>query len=142
MAWWLWVLGGLLLLVAEVATPGGFFLIFFGVGALLVGASRVIGWDGPEWAQWLAFSVVSVALVTLFRRPLMRRFRLNASKPVDQLEGESAVVTEGVAPGGVGKAELRGTPWTARTHGPEPLAPGRRCRVEKVEGLTLWLRAE
>ena len=111
------MLGGLLLLVAEVATPGGFFVIFFGAGAILVGAAAALGWSGPAWAEWLAFSVLSVALLALFRRPLMRRFNLNTSKPVDRLESESAVVTETVAPGGQGKAELRGTPWAARTSG-------------------------
>lgn len=142
MAWWLWVLGGVLLLVAEVATPGGFFVIFFGAGAILVGAARALGWGGPAWAEWLAFTVVSVALLAVFRRPLMRRFRLNTSKPVDRLESESAVVTAEVAPGGVGRAELRGTQWAARTSGQATLPPGQRCRVERVEGLTLWVRAE
>jgi membrane protein implicated in regulation of membrane protease activity len=51
------------------------------------------------------------------------------------------MVVEEVAPGGVGKAELRGTTWTARTEGTLTLEKGRRCRVERVEGLTLWLRA-
>jgi membrane protein implicated in regulation of membrane protease activity len=142
MAWWLWVLGGILLLVAEVATPGGFFVIFFGAGAILVGAARVVGWDGPAWADWLAFSVVSVALLAVFRRPLMRRFKMNTSKPVDRLEGESAIVTQDVTPGGFGKAEMRGTTWTARATSQSTLARGQRCRVERVEGLTLWLRAE
>ena len=51
------------------------------------------------------------------------------------------MVVEEVPPGGVGKAELRGTTWTARTEAASPLAKGQRCRVERVEGLTLWLRA-
>jgi membrane protein implicated in regulation of membrane protease activity len=72
----------------------------------------------------------------------MRRFRLSGGRPVDRLEGEAAVVTEDVAPGGVGKAELRGASWTARTSGASTLERGRRCRVERVEGLTLWLRSE
>jgi membrane protein implicated in regulation of membrane protease activity len=37
---------------------------------------------------------------------------------------------------------MRGSSWSARTVGAEALKPGQRCRVEKVEGLTLWLRAE
>ncbi len=37
MIWWYWVVLGLLLTGLELATPGGFFVIFFGVGALLVG---------------------------------------------------------------------------------------------------------
>jgi hypothetical protein len=142
MAWWIWVLGGLVLLVAEVTTPGGFFAIFFGAGAILVGALKALGWDGPAWAEWLVFTVLSVVSVALFRRPLMRRFNLSSSKPVDRMEGERALVTEDVAPGGVGKAEMRGASWTARTAGDAILEKGRRCRVERVEGLTLWLRAE
>ncbi len=142
MAWWIWVLGGLLLLVAEVTTPGGFFAIFFGAGAILVGALKALGWEGPAWAEWLVFTILSVVSLALFRRPLMRRFKLSSGKPVDRLEGETAVVLEEIPPGGVGKAEMRGASWTARTTGDQPLGKGRRCRVERVEGLTLWLRAE
>jgi membrane protein implicated in regulation of membrane protease activity len=142
MAWWIWVLGGLVLLVGEVATPGGFFIIFFGAGAILVGALKGLGWNGPAWAEWLVFTVLSVVSLALFREPLMRRFNLKGGKPVDQLAGERALVTEDVAPGGVGKAEMRGASWTARTAGVVTLARGQRSRVERVEGLTLWLQAE
>jgi membrane protein implicated in regulation of membrane protease activity len=113
MAWWIWVLGGLVLLLAEVLTPGGFFVIFFGAGAILVGALKGVGWNGPAWAEWLVFTVLSVASLALFREPLMRRFNLKGGKSVDQLAGERALVTEDVAPGGVGKAEMRGASWSA-----------------------------
>jgi membrane protein implicated in regulation of membrane protease activity len=86
--------------------------------------------------------VLSVVSLLVFRRPLMRHFNLTPGKPVDRLEGEAAVVQEEVPPGGVGKAEMRGSSWSARTAGALVLKPGQRCRVEKVEGLTLWLRAE
>jgi hypothetical protein len=143
MAWWIWVLGGLALLVVEVTTPGGFFAVFFGLGAILVGAARAAGWSGPAWMEWLLFTLLSVVSLLLFRRPLMRRFNLsNGGRPVDRLEGEVAIVVDDVAPGAVGKAELRGTTWSARTTGGLALARGQRCRVERVEGLTLWLRAE
>jgi membrane protein implicated in regulation of membrane protease activity len=142
MAWWIWVLGGLVLLLAEVLTPGGFFVIFFGAGAILVGALKGLGWNGPAWAEWLVFTALSVASLALFREPLMRRFNMKNGKPVDQLAGERALVTEDVAPGGVGKAEMRGASWTARTSGGAALARGQRCLVERVEGLTIWLKAE
>ena len=142
MVWWIWVLGGLVLLVLEVTTPGGFFAVFFAAGAILVGAMKALGWDGPAWAEWLVFTALSVASLAYFREPLMRRFSLSSGKPVDRMEGERALVTEDVAPGGVGKAEMRGASWTARTAGDAALAKGRRCKVERVEGLTLWLRAE
>ena len=36
MQWWHWAVLGLGLGLLELATPGGFFILFFGVGALLV----------------------------------------------------------------------------------------------------------
>jgi membrane protein implicated in regulation of membrane protease activity len=45
-----------------------------------------------------------------------------------------------LAPGAVGKAELRGTTWTAQNADDRPLARGQRCRVARVEGLTLLIR--
>jgi len=38
MAWWIWVLGGLVLLVLEVTTPGGFFAVFFAAVAVSIEA--------------------------------------------------------------------------------------------------------
>jgi membrane protein implicated in regulation of membrane protease activity len=72
----------------------------------------------------------------------MRRFRMTNGKSVDNLVGETAVVLEDIAPGGVGKAEMRGASWTARTAGAATLSRGQRCRVERIEGLMLWLRPE
>ena len=67
---------------------------------------------------------------------------LHEARSKARRRGERALVTEDVAPGGVGKAEMRGASWTARTAGAVVLARGYRCIVERVEGLTLWLRAE
>jgi len=141
MAWWIWVLGGLGLLLVEVTTPGGFFAVFFGAGALLVGGAKALGWSGPAWLEWLAFTALSVSLLVAFRRDL-RRLALHSGPPVDRLEGEQAVVVDAVVPGAVGRAELRGSTWTARTDGVSVLQRGQRCRVERVDGLTLWVRGE
>jgi len=144
MVWWAWILFGLGLLAAEMLTPGGFFVLFFGLAALLVGAVVALDLGAPEWLQWLLFSVLSVASMLGFRRRLLDRF----TRPdvdghnLDSLVGEVAVLTEDLVPGGVGKAELRGTSWTVRTRGPAILAHGTRCTVERVEGLTLWVKPE
>jgi membrane protein implicated in regulation of membrane protease activity len=61
---------------------------------------------------------------------------------VDTLVGETAVVLEPVPEGGVGKAELRGTSWSARSVEGTALAAGKRCRVQRVDGLTLWIQAD
>jgi membrane protein implicated in regulation of membrane protease activity len=143
MPWWLWILAGLALVVLETVTPGGFFAIFFAVAALALGLLVWLGVAGPEWMQWLLFSLLSVLGLAVFRRPLMRALKLGGpGRVVDAMAGESAVVLEDVPAEGVGKAEMRGSAWSARSAPRTPLAKGQRCRVEKVDGLTLWLRPE
>ncbi|HYS79446.1 MAG TPA: NfeD family protein [Anaeromyxobacteraceae bacterium] len=141
MAWWIWALLGIMLLVLELVTPGGLFALFFGIAALTVGALVAFGWAGPPWFQWLLFAALSAALVTLLRGR-MRGALAARGGPVDALVGESAVLLDDLPPRGVGRAELRGSPWEARSASEAPLARGQRCRVERIEGLTLWLRPE
>jgi membrane protein implicated in regulation of membrane protease activity len=139
MVWWLWVLAGIALLAFEVATPGGLFALFFGVGALCVAPLAALGVS--EVFQWLAFSALSLVGVATLRGPLLARLNRQPDRAVE-LVGEQATLLTDLPPGGEGKAELRGTPWTARAASGIPLARGQRCRVERVDGLTLWLRAE
>jgi membrane protein implicated in regulation of membrane protease activity len=142
MAWWYWLVLGLVLLGLELATPGGLLALFFGIGAILVGFLALAGAAGPAWVQWMLFSALSIAALVFLRRPLQAR--LNVGGPprrVDALEDEAAVVTEDVVPGGIGKVELRGSSWSARTEGPA-LSRGQRCRVDRRDGLLLWVRAE
>jgi inner membrane protein len=143
MPWWLWILTGLAFVVLETVTPGGFFALFFAIASLVVGVLTRLGWAGPEWMQWLLFSVVSVLGLALFRRPLMKALKLGGTgRVVDGMAGETAIVTEEVPGEGAGKAEMRGSAWTARSTTGSPLPRGQRCRVERIEGLTLWLRPE
>ena len=62
MLWWHWLVVGLLLMLGELVTPGGFYIIFFGIGAVLVGLLASVGAAGPTWTQVLLFSLFSVAL--------------------------------------------------------------------------------
>ena len=142
MAWWIWLVGGLVLLLAELLTPGGFYLLFFGVGALAAGLIAWMGFDGLV-QQALAFVAVSVVCLLFFRKPLVER--LQRSMPggrVDNLVGETAILTEKLAPGEHGQAELRGSTWKVRNVGGLTLEPGTRCVVERVDGLTLVVRSE
>ncbi len=140
MVWWLWVLAGLALLAVELATPGGLFALFFGIGALAVAPLAAAGLD-PVW-QWMAFPAVSVALLLLLRRSLLEQLGRTPAPRVDEIVGEEVVLLEDIPAGGEGKAELRGVPWAARVASGIPLRAGQRCRVERIDGLTLWLRAE
>ncbi len=140
MAWWLWVLLGLALLVVEMMTPGGLFALFFGLSALIVSGVEALG-IAPAWLEWLLFAALGVALLLLLRKPVQARLQTRQSA-VDTLVGEVAIPLEDLAPNATGKVELRGTSWTARNAGESALARGQRCQVQRVDGLTLWIRSE
>jgi len=142
MEWWLWILLGLALLLGELVTPGGFYIIFFGLGALAVGILAGFEIAGPVWFQVILFSVFSVITLWLFRGRLLGLTQASRRDDVDSLVGETAIVTEEIPVQGIGKAEMRGTSWSARNIGEKPLARGERCKVKRVEGLTIFVRAE
>ena len=138
----MWVLLGFGLMLGEVLTPGGFFFLFFGVGGLVVGLLVWAGVGGPAWFQWALFTVVSLACLVPLRARLLRRVQGDGAQPVDSLVGQVAVALEDLAPGQVGKAELRGTAWSARNAGTRVIPRGGRSRVVRVDGLMLWLESE
>lgn len=142
LAWWIWVVLGLLLALGELMTPGGFYLVFFGAGAIVAGILKLIIPSMQLGTQGGLFLVVSVASLLAFRRPLLEQFKvLRPELPVDTMVGETAIAMEDIGANATGKAELRGTPWTAQNLGPGPIPKGQRCRVERVEGLTIFIQA-
>ena len=137
MDWWLWLAAGLALVVAELATPSGFFIIFFGIGALIVGVLARLGVITSLPLQVLAFSVVSVLSLVLLRGRLRTSFQGPPRPSVDSLIGDLAIVRESLSPGVVGRVEVRGSAWSARNTSNVTLDPGQRARVAAVDGLTL-----
>jgi inner membrane protein len=142
MEWWMWLAGGLILLVVELVTPSGFFVMFFGLGALTVGVLARLDVVLQPWLQWLLFTATSLVYLLLFRGRLQQRFETPPTPPVDALVGELAVPQERLLPGAVGRAETRGSSWTARNDGQHTLEPGQRCRVARVDGLMLGIVPE
>jgi membrane protein implicated in regulation of membrane protease activity len=140
LSWWLWLLFGFVLLLLELATPGGFYIFFFGAGAILVGLLAALGLAGPPWVQWLLFGLISTSALLLFRKPLQNRIGNLPVRNVDTMIGETAIAITEIPSQGTGKAELRGSAWSARNIGEEAILAGRRCRVERIDGLTLYLR--
>ena len=144
MLWWYWLLLGLGFVALETLTPGGFYFLFSGVAAMIVGVLSLAGVAGPHWAQWALFSISTVLLLGLARKPLVAQLttRRGHDGRRPELVGEAATLLDDLPAGAVGKAELRGTNWSVRNAGDTTLKSGQRCRVEKVEGITLWLKAE
>jgi len=142
MEWWLWLAGGLALVVAELVLPSGFFIIFFGIGALAVGTLAAIGVVQSIWMQGLLFSVLSVASLLIFRDRLKTTFQAPPTPSIDSIVGVLAVVRENLGPGSVGRVEVRGASWSARNTSNVMLAAGQRARVAGIDGLLLTVVPE
>ena len=141
LAWWTWLIAGFVLMFAELVLPTGFFLFFFGVGGVLTALLAALGLLSTFVGQGLAFIGISLSCVVVLRKPLLAKFHIrNPTHSVDSLVGETAHALEPIAPQAFGKVELRGASWSALNTGSELIAPDVRCRVEKVQGLTLHVK--
>ncbi len=140
MSWWIWVVIGFVLLCVEFASTT-MHLGLFAVGAFVVAVVVGLGADLPLWGQIVLFTAVSIFSFFFIRPPLMRKLKLNEKKVVDSFVGEQAMALEDIAAGGNGRAEMRGTTWSARNIGETALIRGQRCTVANVEGLVLHVRA-
>ena len=144
MEWWGWAILGIACMVIEVHLTQDFTLFCVGVAAFVVTAVAAFAVDLPYWSHWLLFSALAVVVLLTVRKPLLGRLRPDRGRDADfdYLLGEVATPSEDLAGNGVGKAELRGSVWTARNAEPTNLSKGQRCRVTRVEGLTVWIKAE
>jgi membrane protein implicated in regulation of membrane protease activity len=141
MLWWHWLLLGVVLIALEMAASGGFYIIFFGIAAVVIALLSLADVAGPVWFQLLLFSALSVASLMFFRNPIMRRLNLEGgATDLDTLAGEFCTVLQSMPPGGNGRVEARGTSWSARNIGTTPLASGARCVVAQSERLTLLVK--
>lgn len=136
----MWVVGGFVLALFEFITPGGFYVLFFALSAVIVGVAVGAGLNLPLWAQWVVFTILSVGTLALFREKLLLRFA--TGKGSLDIEGGIAIPLSDMAPGAFGKAEFRGTHWAARNVGGFAVKAGQRCKVDRTDELTLMIRAE
>jgi inner membrane protein len=140
MAWWIWMLIGFALLALELGAAS-LHIGFFAVGAFVCAVLVGLGVDLPLWAQLVVFTATSVFAFFFLRPIAVRKLRLDEKKVVDSLVGEQATANEEIGPQALGRAEMRGTTWSARNVGETVLNKGQRCVVVHVEGLVLHVRA-
>ena len=139
-----WILAGLVLLIAEVVAPSLFFWPL-GIAAIIAGAAALLGARAVEW-QIAIFIAVSAGLL-LLTRTAARRYLLSASPNlrtnVDAIPGQRAVALSDLLPGGGdGQVRLHGMEWLATNEGNRPIAVGSGVRISRVDGITLVVRAE
>ena len=126
--WLIWLGVGVAFIIAEMMAPA-FILVFFGVGALIAGATAFFG--STLQMQIIIFGVSSLALILLLRKFMATVFR--GSSIDDSSEGEDpaigalAEVVETITPPHLGRIKFRGTFWTAAST--QEIEPGATVRI-------------
>jgi membrane protein implicated in regulation of membrane protease activity len=144
MPWWAWIVLGIGLLGVEMfVIDAQFYLVFIGLSAAIVGLLGLFGVDLPGWAQWLIFSALAIVAMLTFRRRLYELVRKRSGHVEERLTvGDRVLVSARLEPGQSGRVEYRGSSWTARNDGTLPIEAGREAVIERVDGLTLHVKAE
>lgn len=137
---WMWWALGLLCFGIETLSLGSFVFVFFGVGALAVGAATLAGLTDDLAVQSVVFIAVAAVSMVLLRQRLRRHLDKVPAGGAEASEGgEMAMAAETIAPGAVGQIELRGTVWKGRNNGSTPLQMGQSYRVVRIDNLTVML---
>jgi membrane protein implicated in regulation of membrane protease activity len=144
MQWWVWIVLGLVLLCIELLVIDvQFYLVFLGVSAALVGLMGVIGLDLPGWAQSVAFAVLSLVSVLVFRARIYKLIRARAGDVEQPLKlGDRVRVPVLLEPGQSCRVDYRGSSWTARNVDDRAIDAGADALITNVDGLTLHIRAQ
>lgn len=143
--WILWMILGIILIVAEIFTPG-FVLLWFGVGALVAAFAGLVGVTSLP-LQFLIFAIVSTALTAASRTIFVNYFSREKTDSdlksgVDSLPGQTGIVVSS-SRGALneGAVKVFGSTWTAYpAEGEEPLEAGERVAVERVQGASIYVR--
>jgi membrane protein implicated in regulation of membrane protease activity len=143
--WILWVVLGVVLIIAEVFTPG-FVLLWFGIGALAAALASMLG-AGLAF-QFLIFIALSTLLTALSRTIFVNYFTRGEGEH-DGLKSGAAgmpgqigtVVTSSRGALDEGAVKVFGSVWTAYpAEGEPPLEAGDRVVVERLQGASIYVR--
>jgi membrane protein implicated in regulation of membrane protease activity len=142
-AWIIWLVLGVVLVLAEIFTLG-FVLLWFGIGAF---AAALAGMAGAGLiTQFLIFAVVSIGLTamsrTIFSNYLSHRDEDTLKMGVDSLPGQIGTVAL-PSKGALREAAVRvyGSTWTAfPADGESEFAEGEKVEVVSVKGSSIFVR--
>jgi membrane protein implicated in regulation of membrane protease activity len=135
---WLWLIGGVVLLIAEVIAPG-FFLVFIGAAAIAAGLFTLLFSLGvvPQLALFAVYALLAVLVGRRFYR------RSESPDPLlndraGRLIGKVVTVVTAVDEHS-GRIQVGDGQWSARGG---PAAAGERVRIIGVEGNCLRVEPE
>ena len=135
--WWYWAVGGLLLIMLELVIPS-FFVIWFGMGALLVGAILLVAGDLSLTLQLMIWALASLAMVVLWFRVFKpNRHKTLIGTAAGEVIGEVGLLVGQVEPFQRGKVRfqrpiLGAEEWACVAE--QRISAGERVRLVSVEG--------
>jgi membrane protein implicated in regulation of membrane protease activity len=137
---WLWLIGGVLLLILEVIAPG-FFLVFLGAAAMATGLFTLL-FDLGAASQLALFALYAVIAVLVGRRFYANRTS-DSTDPLlndraGRMVGKVVTVVEAVDEHS-GRVRVGDSEWSARGR---PAAAGTRVRITGIEGNCLTVEPE
>ncbi len=134
-----WLVLLVVFLIAEAACPIHLVSIWFALGALTALLCAALG--APVWLQITLFVAVSGILLALLW-PLAKKF-LNpqvTATNVDSVIGSVGLVITAIDNvEAQGQVKLGGMEWTARSTSGDPIGVGTEVRVDKVEGVKVYV---
>lgn len=135
---WLWLIGGVVLLIAEVIAPG-FFLLFVGAAAIATGLFAVL-FDLSLVAQLFLFALYALLAVLAGRRFYAHQPSADPllNDRAGRLVGKVVTVVSSVDEHG-GRVRVGDSEWSARGG---PAEVGERVRIVGVDGNCLSVEAE
>lgn len=142
--WWYWMILGFILIGLELVVPS-FTIIWFGLGALVVGLVMLAAPVMPSWVQVLIWALASVCLTVLWFKYLRtREDRTHAGLSKEGIVGESGMIIRGTDDSyQKGTVRFRisilgADEWTC--YADEPLKAGDSVQVTDIEGQILKVR--
>ena len=137
---WLWMIGGVLLLIAEIIAPG-FFLVWIGAAALITGVFTLLFGIGAA-GQLALFALYAAIAVFIARRWYAARPVVSEdpmlNDRVARMVGRSVTAVTSIDDHS-GRVRVGDGEWSARGG---PAAPGEQVRITGVEGNCLIVEAE
>ena len=129
---WMWAIGGVLLLIAEIIAPG-FFLFFVGIAAIATGVFTLL-FDLGVAPQLALFAIYTALAVMVGRRwyapPNIPDQNRDLNEPAKRMIGRTVTVVSDVDDH-AGRVRVGDGEWNARGG---PAAAGERVTVSSVEG--------
>ncbi|TLP55389.1 MULTISPECIES: NfeD family protein [Pseudomonas] len=137
MQWWIWLVFGVALILLELVLPT-FFILWFGIGAVLVSFVALLAPSLQLDTQGLLWVVFS-SITTLLWFKLFRSKKPDVRWTADSVIGEVGLLTVGVSPFQKGRVRfqkpiLGNEEWTCIADSDIPA--GERVRLTAIEGNT------